>query len=104
MTKASKDRTGLFTDKPEFVITIETGKKILDWCNEGEPVKELNLSERINECKSLDELLKLYYDHPTDDKKILAEFTSRRKEFEKQPTPSSLTTKQHKNGTLTGKK
>ena len=44
MARASKDRTGLFTDKPEFVITIEAGKKILDWCNEGEPVKELNIT------------------------------------------------------------
>ena len=33
--KASKDRTGLFMDKPEFIITPETGKTILNWCNEG---------------------------------------------------------------------
>ncbi|MCL8536856.1 ATP-binding protein [Chryseobacterium gallinarum] len=32
---SSKDRTGLFMDKPEFIITSETGKKILDWCNSG---------------------------------------------------------------------
>lgn len=31
--KATKDRTGLFMDKPELVITESTGKKILDWCN-----------------------------------------------------------------------
>jgi len=33
--KASKDRTGLFMDKPEFVISSETGRAILNWCNEG---------------------------------------------------------------------
>ena len=33
--KASKDRTGLFMDKPEFVISPDTGKAILNWCNEG---------------------------------------------------------------------
>jgi len=33
--KASKDRTNLFMDKPEFVISSETGKAILNWCNEG---------------------------------------------------------------------
>ena len=33
--KASKDRTNLFMDKPEFVINQNTGKAILDWCNEG---------------------------------------------------------------------
>lgn len=40
--KASKDRTELFVDKPEFKITSETGKLLLDWCNQGqEPVKTL---------------------------------------------------------------
>jgi len=33
---ASKDRTGLFMDKPGFVITSETGKQLMDWCNSGE--------------------------------------------------------------------
>jgi len=37
--KASKDRTNLFMDKPEFVITPETGKTILNWCNEGKQVE-----------------------------------------------------------------
>ncbi len=29
----SKDRTGLFTGKPEFVITPQVGQAILRWCN-----------------------------------------------------------------------
>lgn len=33
--KASKDRTGLFMDKPEFVITEETGTILRDWANSG---------------------------------------------------------------------
>jgi hypothetical protein len=36
LVKASKDRTGLFMDKPEFIITPATGKKILEWCMTGE--------------------------------------------------------------------
>ena len=32
---ASKDRTGLFMDKPEFVITSDTGRMIKEWCNSG---------------------------------------------------------------------
>jgi hypothetical protein len=37
---ASKDRTGLFVGKPEFIPTIETGKLLKNWCNMGgvEPV------------------------------------------------------------------
>jgi hypothetical protein len=30
---SSKDRTGLFMGKPEFIISVGTGKVILDWCN-----------------------------------------------------------------------
>ena len=29
----SKDRTGLFTGKPEFLITLQVGQAILRWCN-----------------------------------------------------------------------
>lgn len=29
---ASKDRTGLFADKPEFMVSELTGKQIRDWC------------------------------------------------------------------------
>jgi hypothetical protein len=32
---ASKDRTGLFMDQPEFTITEETGEKLLKWANTG---------------------------------------------------------------------
>lgn len=35
LAKASKDRTGLFMNKPEFIITSDTGKLILSWCNSG---------------------------------------------------------------------
>lgn len=36
LVRASKDRTGLFMDKPEFLIGEETGKQILQWCLTGE--------------------------------------------------------------------
>ncbi|WP_407406100.1 AAA family ATPase [Chryseobacterium sp.] len=50
LAKASKDRTGLFMNKPEFVITTDTGKMILDWCNSGSKANSIqsptqNLSE-----------------------------------------------------------
>ncbi len=32
---SSKDRTGLFMGKPEFVISENTGNEILEWCNAG---------------------------------------------------------------------
>ena len=35
MVTASKDRTGLFIDKPPFIITEDTGRLIKDWCESG---------------------------------------------------------------------
>ena len=35
LAKASKDRTGLFADMPEIILTEETGKKIKEWCESG---------------------------------------------------------------------
>ena len=35
MAVASKDRTELFEGKEPFIITPETGKKIIEWCNTG---------------------------------------------------------------------
>jgi len=32
---ASKDRTGLFMDKPQFTISEVTGKTIIEWCESG---------------------------------------------------------------------
>lgn len=39
---ASKDRTGLFDGKPEFVITEKTGEALLNWANSGEKVKSVD--------------------------------------------------------------
>lgn len=35
LVKASKDRTGLFMGKPEFVITEETGRTLREWAESG---------------------------------------------------------------------
>ncbi len=35
LAKAVKDRTRMYMNKQEFVITEETGKEILEWCNTG---------------------------------------------------------------------
>lgn len=58
IVKASKDRTGLFTDKPEFIITEETGRKILDWCTTGvDPNESRNLLvKEYNQLLSNDEV------------------------------------------------
>lgn len=92
MARASKDRTGLYADKPEFIITIETGKQILDWCNEGipdEPVKD-ELAESIQACKSYDELKILYVNNPEKRGVYMAQFNQRKKEVT--PAPKAVVT------------
>lgn len=39
---ASKDRTGLFMGKPEFIVTPQTGREILNWCNTASPKPQLS--------------------------------------------------------------
>lgn len=64
---SSKDRTGLFMGKPEFVINQGTGKRILDWCNTGSNDMEVTSEQVYNEiqqCNSVAELLALYKKYP----------------------------------------
>lgn len=58
LVTVSKDRTGLFVGKPEFIINASTGKKLLDWCNQGTSLEELKMM--IENITSIDELKNIY--------------------------------------------
>jgi AAA domain len=45
LAKASKDRSSLFSDAPEFVITEEVGQKIKQWCDSGIDIKANAIAE-----------------------------------------------------------
>lgn len=55
---ASKDRTGLFADKPAFIPSEETGALILEWCETGvDPLVEINDAiAKLDKCNNVDEL------------------------------------------------
>ncbi|AND64485.1 AAA family ATPase [Flavobacterium covae] len=55
---SSKDRTGLFMGKPEFVINSATGRKILEWCNSGTNLQDAR--EKIKATKTVEDLKVLY--------------------------------------------
>lgn len=55
---SSKDRTGLFMGKSEFVINSQTGKKILEWCNSGTNLQDAR--EKIRTTKTVEQLKALY--------------------------------------------
>ena len=106
---SSKDRTSLFNNQPEFKITTEVGQSILAWCNTGSTDGFVgnghgDLNERINNCKSLAELLLLYKQCPDIDALVQKEFTNKKKELEKLAVPqvflNTHTSKASSNGSL----
>jgi hypothetical protein len=68
---ASKDRTGLFMGKPEFVPGEETGKIIAEWCEQGEedftvqrPGSDWYM--KVENCTSQKELVEVYQLNKTE--------------------------------------
>ena len=59
---ASKDRTGLFMDKPFFIITDSTGRQIKEWCENGSSIADV--IQQIERAKSINTLRDIYYKYP----------------------------------------
>ena len=89
LCKASKDRTGLFMNKPEFVITSKTGVRLLKWCN-AEPVTVKDVVEKINSAVSVSELTKLYNDNPAFQQALQPQFKSKKEQLEKLINPENF--------------
>jgi hypothetical protein len=103
MARASKDRTGLFVNLPEFVITPETGKMILHWCQSGVEINSEVIFDRIGECTSIQDLLSLYRMFPQFQESLKPEFERKKRELIMTAPPSELITpvkiiKTHSNG------
>ncbi|WP_445749619.1 AAA family ATPase [Polaribacter sp.] len=80
MAKATKDRTGLFMDKPEIIITESVGKMLVQWCNQGISIEEAKLE--IAECKSIEGLRLLYQKYSGLRKELNDTILNRRLEIE----------------------
>ena len=76
LSKASKDRTGLFMNKPEFVINSSTGVKLISWARSTMTKDELQL--KISECNSIKELGELYHSNPELSKTLDQEFVAKK--------------------------
>ena len=98
---ASKDRTGLFFGKPEQKLSVETGKLIKDWCNEGVEITADHVTTRIGDCKSIQELLALYKQYPQFKEVLLPKFEEQKKSLLVTPEAKTqlLTQKPSTNGT-----
>ncbi len=100
---ASKDRTEIFMDRPEFKISTETGKKILDWCNSGKqevPANTQELSEQevyqeIQMCNSIAELLALYKQYPQYQENLKPDFEAKKSFLMQLTNPNNFSTNGH---------
>ena len=89
LVKVSKDRTGLFNGKPEFKISSATGKKLLQWSNI-EPVNNKLISDRIQECLSVNKLMELYNQNPQFQQSHQEEFRTKKQQLESLINPQNF--------------
>ena len=110
LTRASKDRTGLFTGRTEFVITADTGKEILNWCNLGEEQPTsvidntvMSMEEKIHQCSTMKDLVALFNSQSKEvQEKYKFNFTQKRNELLPPIDETSIThlTKPQSNGSI----
>lgn len=106
LAKASKDRTGLFMNKPEFVITSATGKLILEWCNSGATLKQNyqniftggsrftkeDILNKISTSNTIAELLVIYKQYPEYQEELKNEYDARKSFLIKLSNPQNFST------------
>jgi hypothetical protein len=80
MAKATKDRTGLFMDKPEILITKGVGRMLIDWCNQG--VSIADAKKEIAECTTVEGLRHLYQKYSALKKELNDIILNRKQEIE----------------------
>jgi len=76
---SSKDRTGLFGDKPPSVITEETGKVIKEWCEDGTSLD--TVLQEINDAQGIPELKQIHAKYPGFRDQIIDALTIRKMEL-----------------------
>ncbi|RXM44908.1 AAA family ATPase [Flavobacterium sp. YO12] len=95
LVRASKDRTSLFANKPEFVITTATGKRILDWCNV-KPASIKEMLDKIESVLSVSELTKLYNENPSYQQTLKTQFTDKKIHLEGLTNQQNFSSNGHK--------
>lgn len=104
LVNASKDRTGLFMNKPEFIINSATGRKLMQWCNNDIPL--VLAKKEIADCSSLEGLRHIYQKHTVIQKLLYPIILKRKEEIEAIINQVVATetivkpTKNHNNGTI----
>lgn len=80
LCKVSKDRSNLFSGKPEFVINSDVGKKLKFWCNQG--ISLDRVMKEINTTTTLEGLRHLYQKYGSLKQQIKPLIIDRKSEIE----------------------
>lgn len=81
--KATKDRTGLFVNSPEFKISSNTGKKIKAWCGETHWRSREEIQREIEQCNGIEGLRHVYAKYPDRQEELKPLIMERKKILEK---------------------
>ena len=79
---ASKDRTGLFVNSPEFKISSNTGKKIKAWCGEIHWRSREEIQSEIEQCTGIEGLRHVYAKYPDRQEELKPLIMERKKILE----------------------
>ncbi len=80
LVNASKDRTGLFMNKPEFIINQATGRKLKDWCAQGVSLEQAKME--IAGCQNIEGLKHIYSKYPAIQKDLYPLIIDRKNSIE----------------------
>lgn len=94
----NKDVTGLFPTNLLHPLGVDTGKLILEWINKAEPMSSRDVEQRVNESKSMAELLQLFYGYPQYTGLMKEQFERRKKILLQQSVNASPNTQFSQNG------
>ena len=64
MALISKDRTGIFKNQPELILSEKVGKAIKDWCEFDESTDNKHIKEKLLNCGDLEELDQIISQNP----------------------------------------
>lgn len=82
LAMASKDRTGLFMNTPEFKIGKATGRKLKEWC-ESNALLSSSLQE-IKQCQTLEGLRHIYAKYPMLKEELYPHILKKKEELEEE--------------------
>jgi hypothetical protein len=76
---ATKDRTGLFMNKPEFRISSDIGEKILSWCKNG--INATAVQKLIKKSKDVKTLREIFNSYPEFQVLLNEDFQTKKKQL-----------------------